>query len=553
MASSDMDVEEGEVEDSLEAQQAPADPEEGQIAFVIPLSPSQPLPDAVIAKCRQIIMPVLLKNVQREGMPVSQELLDKAASMFTEERCRELLAHAHKTRQQMDARSTRIGQPNTTFPTMDNFTFLPSRPPSPITKRAREDDADSSELQGREKRSRFDSGPTNIVQPPVRTSTVRAGNGVAVSPGRATSIQPQCKAPSVDPDSPMAALVDDTSSHPQSKDSKVAMGSPQADTSVPDVIQEAVSITPLSGAPTSAAQRSLDIDPSPPIPPPGGLNSTLSPPSLAEASASPAGHPTTAQEGAVPADISIGPTKYVQDAWEPPDDTMGIPAFTRSSPAPPAPVAEPASLAPPVPPAQPPPPSQPFVSLVPGLWALHPGVSTPDIIDISVEVDEATAAAIQRWIRRWEYFDPSARHVVVRLLCIPLAQVQELNAQIGGQNPMPSPAQIATSMAQFQTIWPLPNGSLIVQLNLNDGGKTWFAPALTPNTPLDVSEAIQPGMNSLRMIQLADMSTYVFVLHADEPAKEDLAALDEHRVACKGFADDGWAVTNSEFAFPLSG
>lgn len=43
--------------------------------------------------------------------------------------------------------------------------------------------------------------------------------------------------------------------------------------------------------------------------------------------------------------------------------------------------------------------------------------------------------------------------------------------------------------------------------------------------PLDVSSYIKPGWNAARIIQLADTSQYMFILHASIPSQEELLQL----------------------------
>lgn len=159
---------------------------------------------------------------------------------------------------------------------------------------------------------------------------------------------------------------------------------------------------------------------------------------------------------------------------------------------------------------------------VPGLWFVKLGAPHSSVLDCSFIVPPEIAAAAARWARRQDTFDPDAFHVSVRVHCLPKALVEAVLQRMG---PQASAEDITKVMASVPTEWPTP-GTLIVDVNVGrEGEQMWFADSMGEGSPpLDASPFIQPGANYLRVVQLADLSDRLFVVHAAPPSAAELEA-----------------------------
>ncbi|TFK49685.1 hypothetical protein OE88DRAFT_368505 [Heliocybe sulcata] len=160
---------------------------------------------------------------------------------------------------------------------------------------------------------------------------------------------------------------------------------------------------------------------------------------------------------------------------------------------------------------------------VPGLWFVKLGSEHSDILECHFTVSEEVAAAARRWTRRDEEFDADDTHVCVRLLCLPRGLVEAALQGLPGDQAVPE--DVAKIMAQVVTEWP-PRGSLMVDMNMSQSNKhVWFAESMSENgPPLDVTSSIVAGENHFRIIQLADLSDRLFVLHAGPPPENEIEA-----------------------------
>ncbi|KAH8101029.1 hypothetical protein BXZ70DRAFT_147051 [Cristinia sonorae] len=112
-------------------------------------------------------------------------------------------------------------------------------------------------------------------------------------------------------------------------------------------------------------------------------------------------------------------------------------------------------------------------------------------------------------------------HVAAHLLCLPKDQVIAVNAT--------SPVdEVVSAIGGISTRWPS-LGSVIVDINKDNGDPAYYHSWIPVDLvgPLDVSPYIKPGKNTARFIQLADLSEFVFVLHATKPSDEVVAQLAE--------------------------
>ncbi|KAA1477166.1 hypothetical protein DENSPDRAFT_573922 [Dentipellis sp. KUC8613] len=128
------------------------------------------------------------------------------------------------------------------------------------------------------------------------------------------------------------------------------------------------------------------------------------------------------------------------------------------------------------------------------------------------------------------------RHVAVHLLCIPARQLSDIfeRAQNGT---LPTPAAIADAVWQVKTEWPA-RGTAVLVMNENaPNGRTWLPEELVDHMPLDISGAVQPNINVLQIVQLADLSEYVFAIHVAEPSARQLRGTDMASEHVLGLSD----------------
>ncbi|KAJ3557608.1 hypothetical protein NM688_g1387 [Phlebia brevispora] len=153
----------------------------------------------------------------------------------------------------------------------------------------------------------------------------------------------------------------------------------------------------------------------------------------------------------------------------------------------------------------------PSLEPVLGLWFVSMGRSLAAVYDIEFEVSEASAAAAKRWNERFKTSDSGAPYACITLHCLPVDAVAKVNAEL---DPNAAPATVVAALQSIPTQWPHP-GKLILQLNDDSPvSRRYFPNELGPKDgPLDMSGHIIPGRNTLKVIQLADLSACVFVLY----------------------------------------
>ncbi|CDO69724.1 hypothetical protein BN946_scf184687.g9 [Trametes cinnabarina] len=164
-------------------------------------------------------------------------------------------------------------------------------------------------------------------------------------------------------------------------------------------------------------------------------------------------------------------------------------------------------------------------ALVPALWAAIGGKPSSDVEEVHFFVDDATADAARHWARRKETFSFEHRHVKVHLLCLPAAAVAVVHQNLP---PDASREDIVDAMWNIKTEWPS-RGTLLIDIASDD----FLGPCMPePDSgPLDITQAIHRGANKLRLIQLADMSSKLFVVHATEPSGEERRKVGTETIA----------------------
>jgi hypothetical protein len=129
-----------------------------------------------------------------------------------------------------------------------------------------------------------------------------------------------------------------------------------------------------------------------------------------------------------------------------------------------------------------------------------------------------------------------------------------------------TPRAFAIALRDLQPQWP-DDDSLVLQLNAGQPGeRTWFLSEIVRSAflslstavglwlifriqsggiPLDVSDAICEGTNSLRILQLKSMADIVFAMYAAPPTSETLAAALEWEKSRKLYSfqqPSGWSL-----------
>ncbi|VDC07625.1 unnamed protein product [Peniophora sp. CBMAI 1063] len=525
--------------DTSPAPAAPAQPGMSNIGSMplanIPLTTSGPLSDAHKQLVIDSILPIVLAAAkqQRPDKPITPDKLLELKAKFTDDLCRWWINKAHEVKREYLARGL----------------------PLPGAKRELEGDVEG---QGREKRAKIEEDDERDVEMLVdaHTRTQSVVTGEVLSPPAFS-----------EPASP-------------SKEDDVDMFSP------PEVPSEpAKSVDPSEEEEPDEIDMDLDsdVDESPPPPPPVLASKQPTPASEAPTApdkpdvssagpspdAAPVPQPSTAEEQRPILAFITAPPKDPSpvDVPPPPEAPDGSPTVSRPTPASqtaPEPVADSAQTSVPDPSPQPDPasasaqlvsPTEPtpasastiaaepgpaaaetiaepippepelVYATVPGIWGIKPGMKTSTTLEFELVIDDATYDAARRWAARWDTFTdgPADSFVSVRLHCLPIAQVQELDAEVRAGSRPSAPADVADAMAKLSITWPA-----LGTLMITNGKQSLCGDIFKPGTPLDVSSLIQPGINTLRLFLIgASHMDKVYALHATQPSADETRAVAE--------------------------
>ena len=140
---------------------------------------------------------------------------------------------------------------------------------------------------------------------------------------------------------------------------------------------------------------------------------------------------------------------------------------------------------------------------------------------------------------------PHIRHVVVHLVALQATAVSAAQKVLSQSAGSLTPQAFALALQNLQPQWPS-DGNLVLQLNAGQPGEqSWFASDMvcrssfvslagsqtdrhqSAGKSLDVSGAVLAGTNSLRILQLRNMTELVFALYAALPTTEMQAAAIE--------------------------
>ncbi|KAF9041039.1 hypothetical protein BDZ89DRAFT_1128893 [Hymenopellis radicata] len=136
---------------------------------------------------------------------------------------------------------------------------------------------------------------------------------------------------------------------------------------------------------------------------------------------------------------------------------------------------------------------------VPGVWAFCASGQTADVLECSFMLDKDTAA-------QWNVYDPdpesapraeyTTKQLHLQLYCIPLVAAR------------------ANVMSNAQIEWPK-KGLFIVEVNRGTSVGRMFVPDHEKPLPVNITHAVQKGLNIVRFIQLVGMES-AFIIHASE-------------------------------------
>ncbi|KAF8575230.1 hypothetical protein K439DRAFT_759432 [Ramaria rubella] len=144
---------------------------------------------------------------------------------------------------------------------------------------------------------------------------------------------------------------------------------------------------------------------------------------------------------------------------------------------------------------------------VPRILLAKVGASAPSLMDASFELDDRLVAAVRRHPRP---SDPDDLHMRLYLTCIPAIAAEKAHRDLP---PNSTPSSLAECVSQIDVTWP-PPGTFYVSLNEDGPGTASYTDKFfgSASPPLDISNAVLPGTNTIRFIQLADLSQRIFLI-----------------------------------------
>ncbi|KAI9066246.1 hypothetical protein FKP32DRAFT_1673991 [Trametes sanguinea] len=485
------------------------------------------LPSHVLDKCRSLLLPSIVQHAMRRNPNLDPKTAEKRAlALLSGDKCAEFIRLAKRMRAELQGEQKRAS-----VPPSDNS--LPgSRAES---KRPREEDSGSEQAKRQRLHSPDKLSDRHRTAEPVDAESPQSsmegldGHDSTSLPTRETTRTPETAV---------------NMSRHRSQTTTPQRTSPAAsDTPIPTssgLLPGSVSIAHLSRA-TSLV--SLHDHPPPgemhsPLPTATGLSSARS---VERAPSAGNDQPDTATSGPLPA---MTPTRHSPFLTRPLAEHADTSTSTSADPSHHGTVTRPSSSPSNTPAAGLPaaqeapendmradqdpermPQQQLSATLVPALWAAVGGKSTSDVEEVSFFVDDAIAAAARHWARRTETFSFEHQHVKVHLLCLPAAAVAEVNESLP---PDASREDIVAAMWNIKTEWPL-KGRLVIQFS-SDDTRGPYIPG-EDSGPLEITQEIKSGENKLRLIQLEDMSSKLFVVHATYPSAEERTKTGKETIA----------------------
>ncbi|KAF7374762.1 hypothetical protein MSAN_00361700 [Mycena sanguinolenta] len=177
----------------------------------------------------------------------------------------------------------------------------------------------------------------------------------------------------------------------------------------------------------------------------------------------------------------------------------------------------------------PPPPPNPCNN-VPGLWFVKVGANSSTVLEGRFVVEPEFAATWGLLPTASASTARPAPKLSVVLLCLTTEAASALYESLIPTNP--SAERMATAVAELETTWPQ-DGTLFLDMNEQAGGRTWLPHEISPASPLDVTDHIQPGPNVVRFIQLASMAERTFIMYASprKPPDTTVSQMFENAVS----------------------
>ncbi|KAF8532184.1 hypothetical protein JB92DRAFT_1594159 [Gautieria morchelliformis] len=147
------------------------------------------------------------------------------------------------------------------------------------------------------------------------------------------------------------------------------------------------------------------------------------------------------------------------------------------------------------------------------------GHSTADVVDASFDVNEQLFNATRRWTQRWKDYDTGQPHMRLYLTSISTTAAENVLRELP---PNPPSSRLAELVSQISIVWP-PPGTFYLSLNEERTetmfwGEHFFGPS---SPPLDISNFLVSGENTIRFIQLKDHSQLLFLILAMPPSETE--------------------------------
>ncbi|OJT06651.1 hypothetical protein TRAPUB_2509 [Trametes pubescens] len=473
-----------------------------------PPSSSSPMPKSVLEKCRELLMPTIFQFAKRRDPALNEHVAKKRIlARLSDDRCVEFVQLAKQMQEELKAqgsggRSRDMSQSGTVSVLKRPLEDADNEA-QPAPKLPRTDAPEEMNVGGGDVQTTRSMRPETPRRNHDHLASLSEGASSVANPAMGLCPEPHRAVSPRRSDTPMSVPATPSGStpftrYPNIQPAVVPSNVPHASGSGdPGLL---ITRSPVTSEPTFSAEASLrSATISHSATPPTPVQDFRSPPpaetlaTFRSLSLNPSHHETDSPTHPSPATTKDPPTTVAQDANQDTDRD----AMQEKEAAPIHPL-EPKASTP-----------------VPALWSAVVGKTSAGVENVEFFVDNSAANAAQNWAQREQLFSLEDRHVQVRLLCLPAAAVSEVYQTLPQEA---SREDVVAALWDIETEWP-PSGTLVIRTDADCVGNPWM-PA--PNSgPLDITAAIKPGTNKFDLIQLADMSSKLFVFHAAEPSEEE--------------------------------
>ncbi|KAL6301389.1 hypothetical protein BKA93DRAFT_469833 [Sparassis latifolia] len=467
-------------------------------------------PSTVIEECRRLLLPQLIQNAWMRESHLGADgdaIAQRAEDLLTEERCKEFMALAQEVRAQMQQREQLEQEAE-------------RGGPSTGTKRPRDVDVQGKEGPERGAKLRRVSTPHSDVShalgatrepaPQSRLGLIHDSDSIPKAP-RAMLVDSSVRA--VEEYLARMQVSTVSSDLSQSASSRVTPTPPSLTTMAPTLGTARVRDVQVQNGDTAAVMDTVNDD----VPTQFASLPDLPRNTPPKSDDNDGDMPEREESQSTAKPVSQPPPPAVHEP--PPSDIQMESSQTESQ----------------NPPAGPQDLPHHHLNSVPSLWSVNVGTKGPSMFEFDINIDEEVAGAAERWACRYQEFSLNDAHISVHLLCLPAEVVATANRKL---DPAASPRDVAQMLWDIPTAWPQP-GTLIVEMNESHprGAHVWFSEDMGPtNGPLDLTACLHAGRNTVRLLQLGDMSDRLFVVHAAFPSSEER---DRAAKRCAGNRD--WA------------